>query len=276
LLEIMASHQDEVVVLDDVSAIFEEKKAVQYLLAALGRQQGKALEMGYVRQGVEVSFKFTGGIICISNLPVTPKGMLAAFKSRVHTLEHKPTDEMLIALCRHRITKKGWPAGNPKLVVEEVDETISWVQEESKRLNVPVDLRVILDKALPDYLAWKQKQTEANWKDLVTTTLEEDVSSLAYTPPGGLNRGVRQATKEQEWAVVRAILKEYPERRDRIWAWQQRTGKSEKAFDRRRAEVMEMDASANVSEVSEVSKAKPVLKVVTEPSSKDGSDTSDT
>src|SRR4029078_3473833 len=123
-----------------VSAIFDDKKAIQYLLAALGRQQGKPLPMGYVRQGKKVEFEFSGEIICISNLPITPKGMLAAFKSRVHTLQHNPTDLMLIALCRYRITKNGWPAGEPKLTVEEVNEAINWVQSESKRLNVPVDL----------------------------------------------------------------------------------------------------------------------------------------
>ena len=81
-----------------------------------------------------------------------------------------------------------------------------------------MDLRVLLEKALPDFRAWQQKQTEAYWKDLVTTTLEEEVSGLAYTPPGGLLRGVRQSTKEQEWEIVRGILKEYAERRDWIWA----------------------------------------------------------
>jgi hypothetical protein len=251
LLEVMEEHADDVIVLDDVSAIFDDKKAVQYLLAALGRQQGRTLKMGYSRQGKHVSFEFQGGIICISNLPVTPKGMLAAFKSRVHTLQHSPSDLMLIAMCRHRICKKGWRT----LGVDEVNEVIDWVQDESKRLRVPVDLRVILEKALPDFRAWRDKQTEANWKDLVTTTLEEEVSGLAYTPPGGLLRGVRQSTKEQEWEIVRGILKEYTERRDWIWAWKQRTNnKSERAFDRRRAEVMEMDTSKNVSEVSEVSK----------------------
>ena len=178
--------------------------------------------------------------------------MLAAFKSRVHTLQHNPTDLMLVALCRHQITHKGWPGDDPKLLVEEVNEAINWVQDESKRLdNLPVDLRIILEKALPDYLAWKEKQTEAYWKDLVTTTLEEEVNSLAYTPPGGLLRGMRRATKEEEWEIVRAILKEYTERKQRLWAWTKRTKKSERAFDRRSAEVMDQGFSLVGSESSE-------------------------
>ena len=268
LLEILDKHFDKVIILDDVSAIFDDKKAVQYLLAALGRLQGQALDMSYARQGKEISFKFVGGIICISNLGIERKGMLPAFKSRVHTLGHSPSDLMLIALARHRICKEGWPAVNPKLTVDEVNEGINWVWAESQRLNVPVDLRVLFDKALPDYRAWKEKKTEAHWKDLVTTTLEEEVSALAYTPPGGVNKpGVRQTTKEQEQQIVRAILKEYATRRERMWAWKQRTRalgleKSEKAFERRWAEVKAQDPraedpSANMSEVSGASEENP-------------------
>lgn len=253
LLEMMEQHRDEIIVLDDLSAIFEDKKAVQYLLAALGRQQGAALPLSYQRMGKVIAFEFTGGIICISNVPVPPKGMLAAFKSRVHTLGHSPSDLMLIGLARHRICKMGWPAADPKLTTDEVNEAINWVWDESKRLTVSVDLRVVFEKAFPDYLAWKQKETEAHWKDLVTTTLEEEVNALVYTPPSNGKVGVRQATKEEEQEIVRAILKEYPERQDRIWAWQKRTKKSAKAFERRWAEIKNQDAGKKVSEVSQVS-----------------------
>jgi hypothetical protein len=170
--------------------------------------------------------------------------MLAALKSRVHTLGHSPSDLMLVALARHRICQKGWPAGDPELTVGEVNEVIDWVWAESRRLSVPVDLRVLFDKSLPDYRAWQEGKTEAHWKDLVTTTLEEEVNALAFTPPGGVNKvGVRQATKEAEWEIVRAILKDHASRRDRIWAWKQRTHKSEKAFERRWAEVKAQDRS---------------------------------
>jgi hypothetical protein len=259
LLELMATHRTSIIILDDVSAIFDDKKAVQYLLAALGRINGTALPLSYKRQGQEIRFEFTGGIICISNLAIENKGMLAAFKSRVRTLQHSPSDLMLVALCRHRICHKGWPTAKPELTAAETNEVIEWVRKESTRFKVPVDLRVILEKAMPDYLAWRNKKTEAHWHDLVTTTLEEEVTTLAYTPPGGINRvGVRQSTKEQEQQIVRAILQEYSTRQDRIWAWKERTRslgkeKSEKAFERRWAEVKVQDITANVSEVSETS-----------------------
>jgi hypothetical protein len=283
LLELMELHFDEVIVLDDVSAIFDDKKAVQYLLAALGRLQGRALAMSYVRAGQTVKFKFLGGIICISNLAVEDKGMLSAFRSRVHTLGHEPSDLSLVGLARHRICQEGWtpdatsrrneqippkPKSKPRrpgrtspkkkqpvqgrrsMTPEECNQVIDWAAAESRRLNVRFDLRVLFDKALPDYLAWREGKTKAHWKDLVTTTLQEEVGSLAYTPPGGVSRsGVRQATKAQEQEIVRAVLKEFSNRRDRIWAWKERTKalgtqKSEKAFDRRWAEVKAQDKQA--------------------------------
>jgi len=242
LLELLEKHHNEVLVLDDVSAIFSDKKGVQFLLAALGRMSGQALPMGYVRQGKEIRFDFTGGIICISNLAVENKGMLGAFKSRVRTLQHSPSDQMLVALSRHRICCKGWPANQPKLTADECNDVIAWVWAESQRLKVPVDLRVLLEKSMADFLAWREKQTEAHWHDLVTTTLEEEVTTLNHTPPGGVNGGVRKTTKEQEQQIVRAILAEFTERADRIRAWKERTKaigkeKSERAFERRWGEI---------------------------------------
>ena len=85
--------------------------------------------------------------------------------------------------------------------------------------------------------SWKEKRTEAHWHDLISTTLEEEVNTLAFTPPGGVNKGVRQATKEEEWVIVKSILDEFTKRADRISAWAQRTNKSEKAFERRWSEI---------------------------------------
>jgi hypothetical protein len=131
---------------------------------------------------------------------------------------------MLVALARHRICKEGWPAHKPTMTVAEVNEAINWVWDESRRLNVALDLRVLFDKGLPDYIAWKEKKTEAHWKDLVTTTLEEEVNSLAFTPPGGVNKvGVRQATKEEKWEIVRVNQGEHvmpPDRQEQAW-WSQ-------------------------------------------------------
>jgi len=254
LQELMAKHRSSIIVLDDVSAIFDDKKAVQYLLAALGRMNGTVLPTSYVRQGKEIPFEFSGGIICISNLAIENKGMLAAFKSRVRTLLHSPSDQMLISLCRQRICKNGWPSDKLDLSSKECHEVIEWTWTESKRLSVPVDLRVILEKAMPDYLAWREGRTEAHWHDLVTTTLEEEVTTLPFTPPGGVNKvGIRQTIKEQEQQIVRDILKEYTTRKDRMWAWKDRTKKSEKAFERRWAEVKAQDVFAQVSKVSEAS-----------------------
>jgi hypothetical protein len=81
-------------------------------------------------------------------------------------------------------------------------------------------------------------------------SLAEEAGARAHMPRAASFVSV---PARQEWEIVRAILKEHPERRERIWGWKQRTQKSEKAFDRRRAEVVAMDAERAVSEVTEVS-----------------------
>jgi hypothetical protein len=97
---------------------------------------------------------------------------------------------------------------------------------------------------------WREGKTKAHWRDLVTTTLQQEVGSLAYTPPGGVGkRGVRQATKEQEQDIVRALLKEYSTRKERIRAWKERTKalgeqKSVRAYQRRLTEVKAQEMEA--------------------------------
>jgi hypothetical protein len=241
LQEAMDEYQDRVLVLDDVNAIFDNKLSLQYLLGALGRKQGEALALGYKRQGLEVTFTFKGGIITISNVPVTDKGILGALKSRIHTLNHNPSDDMLIALVTYRICANGYL--DNKLTADECREVIAWVKDESIRLGCKIDLRLLLEKAMVDFLAHREGNTLADWHDLVTTSLQEMVYDLAFTPQGGFYKGVRRITKEEEWTIVRAIQEEFRNRQDQVLAWKQRVGKSEKAFTRRLAEVKSIDQS---------------------------------
>ena len=252
LLEIMEQHHDEIIVLDDLSAIFDDKKAVQYLLAALdANQESRCRWATFAR---ESTFPSTSRAASSASATCRSRRRGCWRRSRaVSTRSHIPRPiSCSSAWPATASAKKVWPVLDPKLAVDQVNEVINWVWDESKRINAAIDLRVLFDKALPDYLAWHNKETEAHWKDLVTTTLEEEVNALAYTPPSNGNLGVRQATKEEEWQIVRSILKDYSERKERIWAWRQRTKKSEKAFERRWAEIKAQDMRKNVSEVSEL------------------------
>ncbi len=101
------------------------------------------------------------------------------------------------------------------------------------RVGARFDLRLFFNKAIPDYQQWKDGEAESDWRDLVTVSIEEHLVALRYTdgPPSRADR------KDEEHTIVAEILSEHPTRESRIRAWVARTGKSERAFYRRLAEI---------------------------------------
>src|SRR3954464_11721428 len=102
LFDLIAEHQDRVIVLDDVSAIFNQPIALQLLLAALGNPHNgsKARLVRYKTAKETRVVPFTGGLICISNLPLDGHHheVLAALKDRAFVVNYEPTDEQIHAL----------------------------------------------------------------------------------------------------------------------------------------------------------------------------------
>jgi hypothetical protein len=235
LFELLRDHPDEVVVLDDLGAIFKSDVALQVLLSALehptGRDRGRVVK--YRRQGQEQRAVFRGGVVCVSNRELHDDELLGAFKSRVHTLNYDPSDAQLGALMLE-IAGRGWPAGGtPSVRPEEARAVAGFVIGELLRLGCRFDLRLFVDKALPDYQQWKDDETESDWRDLVTASAEEHLVAVRHPDA----RPSRADRKEEEHALVRDILREHPTRERRVRAWTERTGKSERAFYRRLAEM---------------------------------------
>ena len=231
LFELLDEQHDRVIVLDDVSEIFGQRKALQILLAALGNQPdgSGARIIKYRRQGSEETIRFTGGIILISNLKLHASPLLEALKSRVHYLQYNPTDEHIAALMLD-IASSGWKTLSPV----ECRQIADFLIAQPRELRVRLDLRLLVDKAFPDYLQWKNGKSETHWKDLVRTTLEEQLVPLEYTTQAHRTRRER---KEEEHAIVRAIIDQHPTREEQVRAWREQTGKSQRAFYRRLAEM---------------------------------------
>ena len=233
LFELIADHPDEVIVLDDLVAIFRSDIALQILLSALGHpaagDRTRVRIVKYRRKGEEQRVAFRGGIICITNRELHDDELLGAFKSRVHTLNYDPPDAQLGALM---------PAlaefGNHGVRPEEATEVARFVIGEMLRLECRFDLRLFVNKALPDYQQWKDDETESDWRDLVTASIEEHL--VADRP--AQERPSRDDRKEDEHAIIREILQEHSAREEQVRAWTERTGKSERAFYRRRAEIL--------------------------------------
>jgi alkylated DNA repair dioxygenase AlkB len=237
LFELLAQHPDSVVVLDDLAAIFRSDVALQILLSALASPSGKGhgRVVKYKRMGEEHQCWFTGGIVCISNLELHDRELLGAFKSRVHVLHYDPPDAELGALMLD-IASRGWapPGAVQAMTPGEGRSVTAHLIEELLRQGCRFDLRLLLDKAFPDYVQCQDGETESGWQHLVSATVREHL----YEVQGGdLDPGPRQKRLEEDRAVVQEILRRHATREERIRAWEASTGRSERAFYRRLAEL---------------------------------------
>ena len=225
LFETLSDYHDSVIILDDVSQLFRQKIGMQFLLAALGNQDGKPRIISYRMKGQLSSIKFTGGIIAISNLELNDaNGTVAALKSRVNHLQYDPSDLQLEALMIE-ICKSGWKTMTP----DECSNVAQFLIAESKARSVRLDMRNLVDKAYPDYLQWSTGMSEAHWKDLIRSTLHERLIGLMHTP----EIESRASIAKREWILARSIDKNLPDRASKTAHWIEKTGKSEAQYYRR-------------------------------------------
>lgn len=235
LFELLDTHHDRVIVLDDVSSIFKQTIALQILLAALGTQAaGSGFRIvKYRKKGVEQTVRFTGGIIGISNLELHGDGVLTALKSRVNYLKYNPTDEQMEAMIR-AVAGNGWSGKGEAMKPEECLQVAEFLITESHRLSIRLDMRNLVDKGYPDYLQHRNGHAETHWKDLIRTTLEEQLVDLQHT---AAESSTREETKRKEQMIAKTLAAEYPDRQSRFDKWFELTGKGERAMYRRMSEV---------------------------------------
>lgn len=245
LFELLEEHPDEVLFLDDVGEMLRKQVGLQILLAALGNDRHPLGErvVRYRRQGKDAVVRFTGGIVLVSNLELSDSPVMEALKSRVHVLRYEPTDAQVAALMRH-IASQGWHKGDANVTQPECLEVAEFLLRESGVRGIPPDIRLLVDKSLPDYLQWSRGETETHWKDLVLTSLEERLGELRHTP--ALRAGTREGRLEEERQVVREILAAHGSREERLAAWRSRMGEgvSERRFYRRLEEIQAGESGA--------------------------------
>jgi hypothetical protein len=237
LFELIAGHPDEVIVLDDLGAVLKSDVALQILLSALEHptSRDRSRVVKYRRQGREERAVFRGGIVCISNRELHDDELLGAFKSRVHTLNYDPTDAQLGALMLD-LADRGWPFGsvNPEIGPEAARTVAHYLIGEMLRLSCPFDLRLLVNKAFPDYQQWKDGEAESDWRDLITASIEEHLVAVRHAEELPASREQR---KSEEHSILQEIIRDNSSRDERVRAWIERTGKSERAFYRRLAEM---------------------------------------
>lgn len=172
-----------------------------------------------------LEFIFTGGIIILSNRPLEDIPELHAIATRINPVLLQVTNREAAALMRS-IALKGHRVGDEILSPESCLEVANFVIHESLAVSRNLDMRIMVN-SFSDRLQWEAGKTETDWKELVTSRLQERVV------PG--KKESRAARTEREREITRSI-KDMP-RPERLARWVELTGLSEKALYRRLAEV---------------------------------------
>ncbi len=238
LFDLIEENPQSVIVLDDVSAIFEQPKALQILLAALGTPHdgSRIRTVRYKTATVDKVAHFEGSIIAISNLQLAghANAVLEALQDRVHVMAFEPTDAEVEAGI-YEIAGTS-PRG---VTVREAAEVADFLLEQCREMGLRPSVRLFMDKALPDYRLWRAGNTESDWHDLVRSSVRQMVIPQ--------QRGLRDLTRKDQIAsernIVRDICATFSSRKDRLKAWRTKTRKGQSAFYRR---VKELEKEAVV------------------------------
>ena len=166
LFSFIADHPEHVIVLDDIVSLFRNDQAMQLLLASLDGAPGRPRIVTYKSKDCEKRVLFTGAVIAISNVPLRTDPLARALGSRVITLEHEPSDEEIATYIR-QLAGKGFEG----LTVDECFQVSSFLISETRENDMRLDLRHF-NKALRDFLQFKEGRSRTPWRDLVRTSLK--------------------------------------------------------------------------------------------------------
>jgi hypothetical protein len=170
LYDAMKQNPEDVFVLDDVNTLYGHPQGMQVLLAALNGKPNEPRKITYILKGEqkEPPFWFSGGVIAISNRPLRRDPVADAVASRVRSLEHEPSDEMIAAVMRSQALK-GFEDVSP----EECWDVVEYVIEESRRCEYRLDLRQ-MEHGWQDYRLWQHGESFGiHWKELIASSMNQ-------------------------------------------------------------------------------------------------------
>jgi len=216
LFDVIEENPDGVLVLDDVSAIFKEPKAVQILLAALGSPPdgSRVRKVPYHTARGKRVVDFTGGIVALSNLALDAhsNGVIAALESRVDVQKLDPTPEQVEAMV-FKIAMEG-PAG---VAAEDAVMVAEFLTQECRRRGTRLTIRLFIDNALRDFRMWKAGGLENHWTVLVRVTVAKQ-----FVPQRHAVRGASPGDQTvADPRTVPTICKKFSDPMERVRAWKE-------------------------------------------------------
>jgi hypothetical protein len=86
---------------------------------------------------------------------------------------------------------------------------------EMLRLSCPFDLRLLVNKAFPDYQQWRDGEAESDWRDLITASIEEHLVAVKHSDDSSV---AREERKREEHSILQEILRDHQSREERVRA----------------------------------------------------------
>jgi hypothetical protein len=174
LFDTIEAYPDKTIVLDDVSAIFDDRTGQQLLLSALeAPPSGQTVRtVSYLKADSKQRVPFTGAIIAISNLGLKShcNKIMAAIKDRCSTFHHNPSNEEVRAFLM-QLASQGVNGIKPMECLDVAKFMVDAMKE--KGVEDLLTIRLFVQKALAYYQSWKDKIITHDWRDMVRNVLTE-------------------------------------------------------------------------------------------------------
>lgn len=226
LVEQLASSPNHIHLFEDMEDLYRDKTSASILRSACASVKGGSRRVTYTTARDEFDFEFKGGVIVISNAPLSGNGVLGALASRMRPLAWRLRPEEIMALIRD-IAAKGHTHRGHVMPPNECQEVAEFVIGQMHENPSKVDLRTYCDHALPSYWHWKHARTlGVHWTAVVKSKiLGEPVVEQ------------RQERVERERAIACQCFKDGNNTQNRVELWRQRTPWRMQAFYNRLKEA---------------------------------------
>ena len=233
LCELLASHPNEIILLEDCESILTGKVSLGILRSATESstrdRNGNPVRIVHYNGRPKMNFQFNGGVIMLMNQGLSSDPVAQALASRIETVNYNPSSDEVGASMKELATK-GYRIDQYCLSPDECTEIVDFVIDESRRCGGELNFRM-MRRAFEDYYLADSNGAGCSWKDLV--------SSMIMEQPCVLNPISQQSTRktqhERQLQIAREICILKPEERNRRWC--AATKKSPATMYRRLTEI---------------------------------------
>lgn len=238
LYDALSAKRDSIHLIEDNEPLFRNQTALGVLRSAtwatLRDDKGRpARHLFWETSREPGDTVFNGGIIAISNRPISRMPEMQAWATRLPHSDLDVTTDEIAALMRS-VALQGHRIGDVFLEPDACLEVADFLIDKSRELKRALDMRMLVIAFAHRYQA-EAGHSESSWHDLVLSLLRGRPVVVGDIEPVGK----RDQDKVRELAIVREIAG--LERKERLRVWKEKTdGKSEKALYRRLAEFKQM------------------------------------